>query len=75
VRRGDVTKLGEMRLDGPFDLVLDLGCFHFSPVRGARCVRGRRRLAHRSPPLAATGSPSSPRTSPRTGTGPLRECR
>jgi cyclopropane fatty-acyl-phospholipid synthase-like methyltransferase len=28
VRRGDVTKLGEMGLDGPFDLVLDLGCFH-----------------------------------------------
>ncbi len=27
-RRGDVTKLGEMGLDGPFDLVLDLGCFH-----------------------------------------------
>jgi SAM-dependent methyltransferase len=34
VRRGDVTKLGEMRLDGPFDLVLDLGCFHSLPSEG-----------------------------------------
>ena len=34
VRRGDVTKLGEMALDGPFDLVLDLGCFHSLPSDG-----------------------------------------
>jgi SAM-dependent methyltransferase len=34
VRRGDVTKLGEMKLDGPFDLVLDLGCFHSLPSDG-----------------------------------------
>jgi SAM-dependent methyltransferase len=34
VRRGDVTKLGEMGLDGPFDLVLDLGCFHSLPPDG-----------------------------------------
>jgi hypothetical protein len=34
IRRGDVTKLGEMGLDGPFDLVLDLGCFHSLPSDG-----------------------------------------
>jgi SAM-dependent methyltransferase len=34
VRRGDVTKVGEMGLDGPFDLVLDLGCFHSLPSEG-----------------------------------------
>src|SRR5512132_3278867 len=34
VRLGDVTKLGEMGLDGPFDLVLDLGCFHSLPPDG-----------------------------------------
>ena len=34
VRRGDVTKLDEMGLDGPFDLVLDLGCFHSLPSVG-----------------------------------------
>jgi len=34
VRLGDVTKLGEMGLDGPFDLVLDLGCFHSLPPEG-----------------------------------------
>ena len=26
--RGNVTKLGEGPVDGPFDLVLDVGCFH-----------------------------------------------
>ena len=25
---GDVTRLGELGVDGPFDLLLDLGCFH-----------------------------------------------
>ena len=34
VRQGDVTKLGEMGLDGPFDLVLDLGCFQSLPSEG-----------------------------------------
>ena len=28
---GDVTRLGSLRLDGPFDLVLDIGCFHSIP--------------------------------------------
>lgn len=34
---GDVTKLSELRVDGPFDLVLDIGCFHSVPIhrRGA----------------------------------------
>jgi SAM-dependent methyltransferase len=28
VLRGDVTKLDALDLDGPFELVLDIGCFH-----------------------------------------------
>jgi SAM-dependent methyltransferase len=28
---GDVTRLGALGLDGPFDLVLDIGCFHSIP--------------------------------------------
>jgi SAM-dependent methyltransferase len=30
---GDVTRLAELKVDGPFDLVLDIGCFHGVPVR------------------------------------------
>ena len=29
--QGDVTKLGEAGVSGPFDLMLDLGCFHSLP--------------------------------------------
>src|SRR5579862_4290827 len=29
--RGDVTRLGELPLRGPFDLLFDLGCFHSLP--------------------------------------------
>jgi SAM-dependent methyltransferase len=29
---GDVTRLSELGVDGPFDLVLDIGCFHSVPV-------------------------------------------
>jgi SAM-dependent methyltransferase len=28
VVHGDVTRLGSLLVDGPFDLVLDIGCFH-----------------------------------------------
>jgi SAM-dependent methyltransferase len=28
VLRGDVTRLSSLGVDGPFDLVLDIGCFH-----------------------------------------------
>ena len=28
---GDVTRLSEIGIDGPFDLLLDLGCFHSIP--------------------------------------------
>jgi len=28
---GDVTRLGDFGVDGPFDLLLDLGCFHSMP--------------------------------------------
>jgi SAM-dependent methyltransferase len=31
---GDVTRLGQLPIDGPFDLALDIGCFHsIAPVR------------------------------------------
>jgi cyclopropane fatty-acyl-phospholipid synthase-like methyltransferase len=30
---GDVTRLAELQIDGPFDLILDIGCFHGLPVR------------------------------------------
>ena len=34
VFRGDVTRLGDLPVDGPFDLVLDIGCFHsIAPAR------------------------------------------
>lgn len=29
---GDVTRLGELEVDGPFDLVVDVGCFHGVPL-------------------------------------------
>ena len=30
---GDVTRLDELEVGGPFDLVLDVGCFHGLPAR------------------------------------------
>jgi cyclopropane fatty-acyl-phospholipid synthase-like methyltransferase len=30
---GDVTRLDELEVDGPFDLLLDIGCFHGVPAR------------------------------------------
>jgi SAM-dependent methyltransferase len=30
---GDVTRLHELGVEGPFDLVLDIGCFHSVPTR------------------------------------------
>jgi SAM-dependent methyltransferase len=30
---GDVTRLRELGVEGPFDLVLDIGCFHSVPTR------------------------------------------
>ncbi len=32
--RGDVTRLGDLPLRGPFDLLLDLGCFHSLTPQG-----------------------------------------
>ena len=36
---GDVTRLAELQVDGPFDLILDIGCFHGLPVRRRDGVR------------------------------------
>lgn len=39
--RGDVTRLGDLPLRGPFDLLLDLGCFHsLSPQGRAGYAQG-----------------------------------
>jgi SAM-dependent methyltransferase len=39
--RGDVTRLGELPLRGPFDLLFDLGCFHgLTPQGRAAYARG-----------------------------------
>jgi SAM-dependent methyltransferase len=37
---GDVTRLAELGVAGPFDLMLDLGCFHWIP-QGRRNVYAR----------------------------------
>jgi SAM-dependent methyltransferase len=47
--QGDVTRLSQLGVDGPFDLVLDVGCFHSIAREGrnryaaevARCTRPR----------------------------------
>ena len=39
--RGDVTRLGDLPLRGPFDLLFDLGCFHgLTPQGRAAYARG-----------------------------------
>src|SRR5262245_56728195 len=41
VYRGDVTRLGALPVAGPFDLVLDIGCFHsIAPGRRDAYARG-----------------------------------
>jgi len=45
---GDVTRLEELQVDGPFDLILDIGCFHGLPVpRRDAYVRQVGRVARR----------------------------
>ena len=42
---GDVTRLAELGVDGPFDLLLDIGCFHsVAPNRRDDYVRGAARV-------------------------------
>ena len=44
--RGDVTRLGDLPLQGPFDLLLDLGCFHGLTPQGRRAyAQGVARLS------------------------------
>ena len=38
---GDVTRLEELQVDGPFDLILDIGCFHGVPASRRERVRPR----------------------------------
>ena len=43
---GDVTKLAELGVTGPFDLMLDLGCFHWIPdARREAYVKGAAQVA------------------------------
>lgn len=49
---GDVTKLGALGVAGPFDLMLDLGCFHWIPDdRRAAYVGEAARVARRGATL------------------------
>jgi cyclopropane fatty-acyl-phospholipid synthase-like methyltransferase len=43
--RGDVTKLDQHGITGPFDLLLDAGCFHSLPDRRPDYVAGLRKVA------------------------------
>jgi SAM-dependent methyltransferase len=44
--QGDVTRLEALGIDGPFDLVLDIGCFHSVSLRRRRAyARGTARVA------------------------------
>ena len=46
---GDVTRLSELGVDGPFDLLLDIGCFHgVVPSRRDAYVREAARVARPS---------------------------
>jgi len=48
--RGDVTRLDDLSVPGPFDLVLDIGCFHsIAPARRDAYARG---VAERTAPGA-----------------------
>jgi SAM-dependent methyltransferase len=50
VLRGDVTRLDALALEGPFDLALDIGCFHsVAPGRRDAYARG---VAERTAPAA-----------------------
>ncbi len=48
VLHGDVTRLEELPLDGPFDLALDIGCFH-STAPGRRDAYARGVAARTAP--------------------------
>jgi SAM-dependent methyltransferase len=51
--RGDVTRLEELGIEGPFDFVLDIGCFHSVPTRRrVAYVRGVARVARLGAVLA-----------------------
>ncbi len=71
---GDVTRLDELGIDGPFDLIVDIGCFHSVPLRrrGAY-VRGAARVALPGATLAifAWGPSWTRRSSWRTRRGEI----
>jgi SAM-dependent methyltransferase len=49
---GDVTRLSELGVEGPFDLLLDIGCFHSVAVRRRDdYVREVARVAHVGAPM------------------------
>ena len=72
--QGDVTRLADLGVDGPFDLVLDIGCFHSVPLRRRRAyVRGAARVAAPGATLAifAWGPSWTRRSSWRTRRGEI----
>jgi len=61
---GDVTRLEELGVEGPYDLVVDIGCFHgIPPHRRDAYARGVASLTQPGATLTmfAFASPSSPR--------------
>jgi SAM-dependent methyltransferase len=51
--QGDVTRLRDLGIDGPFDLVLDIGCFHsVGRRRRGAYARGAARVARPDAVLA-----------------------
>lgn len=65
---GDVTRLGDLGVAGPFDLLLDLGCFHSIPQgrRGAYVVEAARVAAPGATLLIfAFGGRNAPARAPR----------
>lgn len=71
---GDVTRLDELGVDGPFDLVLDIGCFHGIAVRRrGTYVREATRVSRSGATLAmfAWGPSAWWRSAPRTREGEI----
>ncbi len=71
---GDVTRLGELSVDGPFELLLDLGCFHWIPddFREAY-VREAARIARPGATLLLFAFGEKGRGTPYAGESELRQ--
>ena len=71
---GDVTRLGELGVDGPFDLLLDLGCFHSIPDdRREAYVREAARIARSGATLLLFAFGEKGRGTPYAGESEVRQ--